>query len=130
MTQRFLRCEICGNIVAVVEDSGVPVVCCGQNMTELKPGTTDGATEKHVPVFEIKDNMVYVTVGETEHPMTDAHYIQWISLRTCCKNQRKELKAGDPPKACFALCEGEKVEEVYAYCNIHGLWSAQAAEMP
>lgn len=124
MTQRFLRCELCGNIVAVVEDSGVPVVCCGQNMTEIKPGTTDGAVEKHVPVFEIKDNKVHVTVGSAEHPMTPEHYIQWISIRTNCGNQRKELKAGDAPKACFALCDGEVLMEVYAYCNIHGLWTA------
>ncbi len=128
MTQRFLRCNVCGNIVAIVEDSGVPVVCCGQNMTELKAGSTDGATEKHVPVFEIRDNKVHVTVGSAEHPMTADHYIQWISIRTDSGNQRRELKAGDPPKACFALCEGEKLIEVYAYCNIHGLWTADAAK--
>lgn len=126
MTQRFLRCNVCGNIVAIVEDSGVPVVCCGQNMETLKAGSTDGATEKHVPVFTIKDNIVHVTVGEAEHPMTAEHYIQWISIRTNSGNQRRELKAGDAPKACFALCEGEKLLEVYAYCNIHGLWVAAA----
>ena len=126
MTQRFLRCELCGNIVAVVEDSGVNIVCCGQDMTELKPGTTDGATEKHVPVFEVKDNVVHVRVGETEHPMASEHMIQWISIRTDRGNQRKELKEGTKPEACFALCEGEKLLNVYAYCNIHGLWVADA----
>ena len=31
MEQRFFICEHCGNIIAVVKASGVPVVCCGEN---------------------------------------------------------------------------------------------------
>ena len=27
-----------------------------------------------------------------------------------------------PVLADFCLCDGEQVEEVYAYCNLHGLW--------
>ncbi|MDO4940046.1 MAG: desulfoferrodoxin family protein [Lachnospiraceae bacterium] len=126
MTQRFFRCEVCGNIVAMVESSGVPIVCCGQNMTEMTAQTEDQGAEKHVPVWEIKDNIVHVTVGQVEHPMANEHYIQWVSIRTDMGNQRKELRAGDAPKACFALCEGEKLLEIYAYCNVHGLWKAEA----
>lgn len=122
MEQRFFICEHCGNMMAVVKSSGVPVMCCGQKMTELIPGTSDGAVEKHVPVFEVNGNIVTVTVGEVEHPMLDAHYIEWISIQTKQGNQRKALKPGDAPKACFALCEGDEVEAVYAYCNLHGLW--------
>jgi superoxide reductase len=124
MEQKFFICEHCGNIIAMVKDAGVPVVCCGQNMSELVPGTVDAAAEKHVPSYEVKGNMVYVTVGEVEHPMLDAHYIEWISLQTTGGNQRKGLKPGDAPKACFAICEGDEVEAVYAYCNLHGLWKA------
>lgn len=127
MTQKFFKCDVCGNIVAMVESSGVPIVCCGQNMTEIIPNTTDGATEKHVPVVTYKDNIIHVTVGSAEHPMKPEHYIQWIMIHTDRGNQRKELKAGDEPKACFALCEGEKLLETYAYCNVHGLWMADAA---
>lgn len=122
MEQRFFICEHCGNMMAVVKSSGVPVMCCGQKMTELIPGTSDGAVEKHVPVYEVNGNIVTVTVGEVEHPMLDAHYIEWISIQTKQGNQRKALKPGDAPKACFALCEGDEVEAVYAYCNLHGLW--------
>ena len=128
MLQKFLRCEVCGNIVAVVEESGVPIVCCGQNMTEIAAKTVDEGAEKHVPVWKLNDNMVHVTVGQNEHPMTQEHYIQWISIRTDRGNQRKELKAGDAPKACFALCDGEKLLEVYAYCNVHGLWKADTGK--
>lgn len=106
----------------MVKSSGVPVVCCGEKMKELIPGTTDAAVEKHVPVFEVKDNKVFVTVGEVAHPMIPEHYIEWISLQTNHGNQRKELRPGQEPKAVFALCEGDSVEAVYAYCNIHSLW--------
>ena len=124
MEQKFYICKHCGNIIAKVKDAGVPVVCCGERMAELVPGTTEAAHEKHIPVYEVKDNVVNVTVGSVEHPMQDVHYIEWISLQTNYGNQRKALKPGDAPKASFALLEGEKVEAVYAYCNLHSLWKA------
>jgi superoxide reductase len=91
-------------------------------MTEIVPGSIDAAVEKHVPVVEIVDGKVIVTVGEVAHPMAPEHYIEWIAISTDRGNQRKMLEPGDEPKACFALCEGEKVESVYAYCNLHSLW--------
>ncbi len=124
MKQRFFVCEHCGNMIAMVKDAGVPIMCCGQKMTELIPGTTDAAVEKHVPVYTVEGGKVLVTVGEVEHPMAEEHYIEWISLQTKSGNQRKTLKPGDAPKVCFALCEGDEVEAVYAYCNLHGLWKA------
>ena len=124
MELKFFRCEHCGNIIEMVEDKGVPVVCCGQRMTELVAGTSDGAREKHVPVYEVKDNIVHVKVGEVAPPMIPEHYIEWIVLQTKNGVQRKELNPGDKPEACFALCDGDEVEAVYAYCNLHGLWKA------
>ena len=124
MELKFFRCEHCGNIIEMVEDKGVPVVCCGQRMTELVAGTSDGAREKHVPVYEVKDNIVHVKVGEVAHPMIPEHYIEWIVLQTKNGVQRKELNPGDKPEACFALCDGDEVEAVYAYCTLHGLWKA------
>ena len=66
---QFYICEHCGNIVTFVKSSGVPVMCCGQKMTELIPGTTDAAVEKHVPVIQAEGAQVTVTVGSVEHPM-------------------------------------------------------------
>ena len=123
MEQKYYICEHCGNIITKIKDTGVTVVCCGQKMTELIPGTTDGALEKHVPVYEVKDNKVYVTVGSVEHPMLQQHYIEWISIQTNKGMQRKVLSPGQVPKVTFALCEDEKLEAVYEYCNLHGLWS-------
>lgn len=120
--QKFFKCEICGNIIGMIEDAGVPIVCCGQKMTELVANTTDGAQEKHVPAVEVKDNLVYVSVGNVPHPMVEEHYIMWVYLRTNQGGQRKGLTPGDEPKVVFALTEGEEAIEVFEYCNIHGLW--------
>lgn len=124
MAERYFICEHCGNIIAMVEDRGVPVMCCGQKMTELIAGTTDAAVEKHVPVVAVNGSKVTVTVGSVPHPMMDKHYIQWISVETNQGVQRKKLTPESEPKAEFALAEGETVEAVYAYCNLHGLWKA------
>ena len=121
---KFVKCEICGKMVAVIQDSACPTKCCGQAMVELVPNTQDGAHEKHIPVMEVKGNLVHVKVGEVEHPMMENHYIQWIVLQTNLGNQRKVLKPGDKPEADFALLEGEKVEAVLEYCNLHGLYKA------
>ena len=121
---KFYKCEICGKIVAMVRETPVDTVCCGQPMRELVPGTTDGATEKHVPVYTLEGNTVKVKVGSVEHPMTDAHHIEWIAIETENGNQRKELKPGDKPEATFALVPRDKIKNIYEYCNIHGLWKA------
>lgn len=110
--------------MASVKNSGVPVMCCGQKMQEIIPGTTDASLEKHVPVWKQEGNVVSVNVGAVDHPMTEEHYIEWISLQTKQGNQRKVLNPGDAPKVCFCVCDGDEVEAVYAYCNLHSLWKA------
>ncbi len=122
--KKYYICKHCGNIVTKLEDSGVPVVCCGAPMTELVPNTTDAATEKHVPVVEVKEGVVTVTVGSVEHPMTAEHNISWIALETEKGVQIRHLASGEAPKATFLLGEGETIVRVLAYCNLHGLWMA------
>ena len=121
---KFYKCDVCGKIVAMVKATDVDTVCCGKPMRELVPGTTDGAVEKHVPVYTVTGNTVTVKVGSAEHPMTEPHHIEWIAIETENGNQRKELKAGDKPEATFALVPYDKVKSVYEYCNLHGLWKA------
>ncbi|MDF2886064.1 MAG: Desulfoferrodoxin ferrous iron-binding region [Lacrimispora sp.] len=122
---KFLKCNHCGNIVAVVEEKGGTITCCGDNMQEMKANTTDAATEKHVPVIEIDGQSVTVTVGSVEHPMLPEHFIGWIVLETKMGNQRKILTPGDKPAAKFMMCEGDEVVAAYEYCNLHGLWKAE-----
>ena len=115
MSVKFYICNHCKNIITKMNDSGVPVVCCGEKMTELIPGTSDGAHEKHVPAFEVNGNKVSVKVGSVEHPMMEKHY-------THCRSLTPE----DKPEAEFFLADGEKLIAVYEYCNLHGLWKAEA----
>ena len=122
MKQKFYICEHCGNIIAMIRDQGVPVFCCGEEMRQIKPGTTEASQEKHIPVYEVKDRLVYVTVGSKEHPMTREHFIEWICLETERGIQYAHLNPEDPPKAEFALCQGDQVRAVYAFCNQHDLW--------
>ena len=124
MKQKFLKCEHCGNIVAVVKEVGAKVMCCGEKMKEIIPGTVDASKEKHVPVYKVEGNKVFVSVGEVEHPMQEEHYIEWVSIQSKFGNQRKQLMPKDKPEVCFLICEGDEIEAVYAYCNLHGLWKA------
>ncbi len=119
---KFYKCMHCGNIIAFVENKGVPVMCCGQKMEEMVPNTTDAAGEKHVPVYEVKDGIVTVKVGSVEHPMLEEHHIGWVALETKQGNQRKLLLPGQKPEAEFAITSGDEVVCVYEYCNLHGLW--------
>ena len=122
---KFFRCDHCVNFVGVINDAGVPMMCCGQKMTEVVAGTTDAAVEKHVPVVTVDGNIVKAVVGSVEHPMIEEHYIEWIALETEKGVQRKTLKAGDAPAAEFALTADDKVVAAYAYCNLHGLWKSE-----
>ena len=124
MVMKFFKCETCGNVIEFLNASGVPVMCCGKKMEELVPGTSDGAAEKHVPVIKQEGNKVTVLIGEVEHPMVEAHYIQWIVLETGKGAQRAYLNPGEAPKAEFILAEGDEVVAAYEYCNLHGLWKA------
>ena len=103
MEVRYYICKHCGNIVEKVKDKGVPVICCGEPMQELKAGVTDAAVEKHVPVYTIEGSHVHVVVGETKHPMLEEHFIEWITLNTNQGIYRKQLNPGQEPVADFCL---------------------------
>jgi superoxide reductase len=122
--QKFYICKHCANIIGLINNAGVPLVCCGEKMTELVPNTSDGAVEKHVPVVKVDGNLVTVEIGSVPHPMTEAHYISWVYIQTEKGGQRKNLAPNDKPSAVFALTDDDKLEMVFAYCNLHGLWKA------
>ena len=120
---RFYVCEHCGNIIGVIHDSGVPMMCCGQKMTKLEAGVVEASHEKHIPVVERNGDIIKVTIGSVEHPMLEEHHIEWVYLQTNKGGQRKCLAIGSKPTVSFALCDEEPVA-VFAYCNLHGLWKA------
>lgn len=118
---KFFICKHCGNLVGMLHNSGVPMICCGEEMERIKPNTQDAAREKHLPCVEIDGSKITVQVGTVDHPMTEEHYITWVYLDTLRGGQRKALQPGEVPLATFALSDDLPVA-VYAYCNLHGLW--------
>ena len=94
-------------------------------MEEIIANTVDAAKEKHVPEVSIAGNLVTVQVGAVEHPMLDAHFIQFIILETKKGYQKIDLKPGQKPMAEFLIAPGDEPVAVYEYCNLHGLWKKE-----
>ncbi len=121
MYNRFYICRHCGNIVGKIKDAGVPIICCGEPMQELVPGTVDASLEKHIPDVTLEGDTVHVKIGSAPHPMLEEHHIEWVYLETDRGGHRKSLEVGKPAEVSFAL-KDEKLIAVYEYCNLHGLW--------
>ena len=122
--EKFYICRTCGNLVNVINASGVPMMCCGKSMEALEPNTVEASGEKHIPAVTVEEGAVHVMIGSVEHPMVDVHYIEWVYLQTENGGQRINLKPNQEPKVTFLL-GNEKPVAVYAYCNLHGLWKTE-----
>lgn len=120
----FYRCKDNGAVVFTTNSTITPS-CCGEPMELLVAGSTDGASEKHVPFVERNGSHLVARVGEVNHPMLDEHYIEWIAVASSKGLQISHLNPGEEPVAEFEVPEGEAVV-VYEYCNLHGLWKVEA----
>jgi superoxide reductase len=123
MATKFYKCRHCGNVIEKVVNSGVPVVCCGEQMQELVPNTVDASNEKHVPVVtKLDDCRIKVEVGSVAHPMLPEHHIAFIYVET--ENGGIRVNLTDKPEAVICVCDSKPVA-VYEYCNVHGLWKTE-----
>ena len=122
--QKFFICERCGNIIGLIKDSGVPMICCGEKMSELVANTVEASAEKHLPDVNISGDSMKVQVGSVLHPMEEGHHIAFVYVETEKGGQRKSLKIGEDPKTSFAFSDDKPVA-VYEYCNLHGLWKTE-----
>lgn len=122
---KVMECKHCKNQTLVLNASGVPMICCGEEMNELIAGSVDAAAEKHVPAVTTEGKVVHVAVGDVLHPMTDEHYIKWIAVEQGNRIQMASLTPTDEPKASFTIREGHFT--VYEYCNLHGLWKVEGS---
>lgn len=126
---KYFVCEICGNLVELIEEGGGELVCCGQPMKELKAKTNDEGNEKHLPVISDEGSKIYVKVGSIEHPMTEEHHIEWIAIYYNNKTQKIKLDHNSKPEAIFEITENYDSIQVYSYCNIHGLWKTEIKKL-
>ena len=116
------KCDVCGNVVEVLQFATGAMSCCGKEMVKLEANTQEAATEKHIPVVEEKDGGYFVKVGSVEHPMLESHFIEFIEvIYDNNKITRAHLRPGDKPEAFFP--KDGNIIEVREYCNLHGLWS-------
>ena len=121
---KFYICPTCHNTVEMIYDTDIKLFCCGEEMQELIPNTVEASGEKHIPAVKISKGMVEVNVGSVNHPMEEVHWIEWVQLVSDKGSYRKQLKPGEAPNVKFLLGD-EKPLEVYAYCNLHGLWKKE-----
>ena len=122
----FYQCNDCNSVL--LEMNGTISQNCDHGLSALEADTLDGATEKHVPIVEFKDNLMTVEVGEIPHPMTVDHSILWIYVQTRSGGAFVRLAPEDQPKARFKI-NSIDVVGVYAYCDIHGLWKAELPQI-
>lgn len=118
---RVYKCNLCGNLVSILDYGGGTLVCCGQEMEELVANTVDASQEKHVPQITREGNKVTITVGSVIHPMEEAHYIGHIFVATKNFVHRKVLKPGEEPIMEIDIDSSEPIV-AYEWCNLHGLW--------
>ncbi len=127
MQQKFLTCNICGNIVTAVNEKNTPV-CCGEPMVEMACATE--GEETHIPVVTITGSKVKVTVGDASHPMGPDHAIQWVSLETRTGVQRKNLAMNDELEdILFMMAPTDELVSAHVYCNVHGLFRDKTREV-
>lgn len=119
---KFVFCKHCKNMAGVINDSGVPMVCCGEPMTVITANTVEASKEKHIPVITYAQGHMTVNVGSIAHPMQPEHFIEFVYVQTAKGGQRKNLLPGASPLVEFAFTDDEPVT-VFAYCNLHGLWA-------
>lgn len=117
---QIYKCNICGNLIQVLQEGDGNLVCCGEEMKLMGVQyDTSEVGEKHTPKVELKDGKKFVNV--IGHPMTDEHYIQFIETFSRDKNELhlKFFKPNEVPEMESKL-DGEfnSIE----YCNIHNLW--------
>ena len=127
---KHFLCRGCGNLVALVNDSGKRLCCCSGELDEIVPNSVDASREKHLPVLNIKDGTVRVTVGpeDNRHPMESDHAVAWVCLVTDKGSQRKILVPNGKAEAVFRINPDERILKVFAYCNIHGLFVTELKE--
>lgn len=115
----FFRHSQTGDLIISRADSEAPA-----GYEALTANSVDAAQEKHVPRIEVQrdGHIIQVKVGEVDHPMEPAHYIEWVALDADGRFELHELKPGQSPMTFFA--GGSKNGTVYAFCNLHGLWKA------
>lgn len=112
------KCNVCGKVIVKLNESGIIPYCCAHKMDRVH---IEFDTEPHTTQYQYENNKITIKVGESSHPMTTEHRIEWIYLKTNLGFHVKFLTLADESKACFKLCNDEEPQIIYTHCNVHGL---------
>lgn len=118
----IIKNKVTGLIIEVL-NPGSACGCCSPDAVLMTENTVEASLEKHIPVLTGDEKGIHVKVGAVEHPMTPEHYIEFIEVINGDYVNRRYLKAGEKPEACFYV-PNQPGLIVRAYCNLHGLWKA------
>ena len=137
-------CKKCGHVEFGEAPEKCPVCFAGKeafnqndNLFVESAEKSKEAAIKHIPAVTVNKECklipeepcvdVIVRIGETLHPMTPEHAIQFIDCYVDDKYvSRVLLTPGVNPSAVFHLkAEGAKVR-IVENCNLHGYWQAEA----
>ncbi len=129
MTEKLeiYKCNVCGNIVEIINPGAGELVCCSVPMEHLEEKSSDEQMqEKHVPIVTIEGENKTIRVGSIAHPMEQNHYIIFIEAISPDKKylKRKFLYPNEEPKMELKSCGYDKFL-ARELCNIHGLWSSE-----
>jgi len=121
----FFRCNVCGNTLFAIVDSGVNPDCCAEPMVLLQPNHGGDGSPKHLPVVNKSGNKLLVRVGGEMHPMNVEHRIEWIAVADGRRVDFERMPLKGEPIADFTIRDGSEMLKVYSYCNNDGLWETK-----
>lgn len=123
---KFYKCDMCGNMMEVIEDRDHIPTCCNKKMRVLE--SNNFKSDEHyidykiIPITE-GVSRVRVSIGKDDlHPSNQEHYIRFISIKTNRSHYTKFLKYSDKPCASFFITDHERLLSISEYCNLHGLY--------
>ncbi len=133
MTEKLqlYKCNVCGNIVEVINSGEGTLVCCSLPMELLEEKSNDSEfQEKHVPIVTMEGENKIIRVGSIEHPMEKEHYIVFIEAISPDKKylKRKYLSPEDKPEMELKSACNYNNFKARELCNIHGLWTNEYNE--
>ncbi|MBR2386757.1 desulfoferrodoxin FeS4 iron-binding domain-containing protein [bacterium] len=117
------KCSICGNLIEVVLEGEGELVCCGEIMEQLTSDNHSGSMEAHRPIIESFEDKKTVRIGQTQHPMTEEHHIEFIEVISPDEKYVKRKYLNPEEEAILEFeCTCKNGFSAREVCNLHGLW--------
>ena len=93
---KFYKCNVCGQVLVTLNDTGVNPMCCNEAMEEIIAKESEPTLgEKHIPVYKLCKGKLVTKIGSVPHPSSKEHYIEWILVVTDKGLYKKDLKVGE-----------------------------------